>query len=178
MLSAKISLFRPMLAFLALVALLLIGTSNAFAANNVAHYTLSFSEESTMEIPTGTCGLNYPASITEYRSYQLRVTEFVDGPKEGMMLINGVIIGDFTIFPTGEATGVTYEGSYREKVVVSGTALLEEDGGMLRVGTFTLPATAIGSDGSVLKFLLHGHLVSGKDGEVKVDFEKLNCIKP
>ncbi len=178
MLLAKVSLFRSALTFLAMVALLLIGTSSAFAANNVAHYTFSFSEESTTEIGTGFCGLNYPASVTEHRSYQVRVTEFVDGPNEGMMLINGVIIGEFTLFPTGGATGVTYEGSYREKVVVRGTALLEEDGGTLRVATFTVPATATGSDGSVLKLLNHGHIVIGKDGEVKVAFEKLNCIKP
>ncbi len=116
--------------------------------------------------------VGYAGTIYEKRSYDVMVTEFVDGPNQGMVHLTGVIMGEFTIEPEAGTPGTSYTGTYREKVVLTGTSLDSPE-----VSSFILPVTAIGSDGSTLKFLLRGHGVVGQDGEIKVLKFQFNCIR-
>ncbi len=166
-------MFRPISILFAVLGLLASTASGVLAAGNVVHYPIAFSEESTMDIdPDVAACAGYAGTIYERRSYDLRVTEFVDGPKQWVVHLTGVIMGEFTIVPAAGEPGPTYTGSYREKVTLTGTSLDSPE-----VFSFTLPATATGSDGSTLQFLLRGHGVTGWDGEIKVLKFQFNCIR-
>jgi hypothetical protein len=89
-----------------------------------------------------------------------------------MVHLTGVIMGELTIAPVAGEPGPTYTGSYREKVALTGTSLDSP-----AVFSFTLPATATGSDDSTLQFLLRGHGVTGRDSEIKLLKFQFNCIR-
>ena len=165
-------MFRRISIVLAVLILLMTTASSVLARGNVEHYPIAFSEESTMAVePDVAACVGYAGTIYEQRSYDLRVTEFVDGPNQGMVHLTGVIMGEFIITPLEGEQGPSYTGSYREKVTLTGTSLDAP-----QVSSFTLPATATGSDGSALKFLMRGHGVVGQDGEIKVMKFQFNCI--
>ncbi len=165
-------MFRRICPLLGAIALLLITSAPALAAKNVVHYPLAFTEEGSMPLDDASDCVGYAGTIFERRTYDLRVTEFVAGPNEGMVHLTGVIWGEFRITPGAGESGPTYEGSYREKVTLSGDSLDTP-----RVVSFVLPLTGIGSDGSTLKLLLHGHAVMGRDGEVKLEKYSSKCIR-
>jgi hypothetical protein len=151
----------------------LIGLTTAVAAEHVIHYTLAFYEESVGPIDDAESCIGYTGTIIERRDLVAHVTEHIAGPRQGEIHLVGVVDATFTIAPDPGIDGPVYEGSYREKIVLQGSSLDEPD-----VVSFILPASATGSDGSKLKFLLHGHAVMGADGEVKLEFQKFSCIQP
>ncbi len=157
---------------LVLVSGLLLAALPASAAGNVIHYSLTGAEDSSMPLDDLESCVGYAGAINEQRSYDYRISEFVSGPRQGQVRLNGVVMGDFTIVPDDAAAGPTYSGSYREKVTLAGDSLDDP-----RVVSFHLPGSATGSDGSRLKFLLHGHMTVGADGQVIVAFQKINCIQ-
>ena len=166
-------MFRRMSILFAALSLLMSTGAGALAADNVVRYPIAFSEESTMALDTDVAAcVGYAGTIYEKRSYDVVVTEFVDGPNQGMLHLTGVIMGEFTIVPEAGAAGPSYTGSYREKVVLRGTSLDSPE-----VSSFILPATATGADGSTLKFLLHGHGVVGPDGTIKLENFQFTCIR-
>ncbi len=166
-------MFRRISILFAALGLLMSTASGALARGNVIHYPIAFSEESTMELePEGAACVGYAGTIYEERSYDLQVTEFVDGPNQGMVHLTGVIMGEFSIAPLAGEPGPIYTGSYREKVTLMGTSLDSP-----RVSSFTLPASATGSDGSALKFLMRGHVVVGQDGEIKSMKYQFTCVR-
>ena len=165
-------MYRRMSILFAALSLLMSTAVGTLAADNVVHYPMEFSEESTMPLDDAATCVGYAGTIYEKRSYDVMVTEFVDGPNQGMVHVTGAIMGEFTITPEAGAAGPTYTGSYGEKVVLTGTSLDSP-----RVSSFILPATATGADGSTLKFLLHGHGVAGPDGTVKLENFRFTCIR-
>ncbi len=165
-------MYRRMSILFAALSLLMSTAVGTLAADNVVHYPMAFSEESTMPLDDAAACVGYAGTIYEKRSYDVMVTEFVDGPNQGMVHLRGVIMGEFTIAPEAGAAGPGYTGTYRDKVVLTGTSLDSPE-----VSSFILPVTAIGSDGSTLKFLLRGHGVVGQDGEIKVLKFQFNCIR-
>ena len=165
-------MFRRMSILFAAFGLLMSTAAGAVATDNVVRYPIAFSEESTMPLDDAAACVGYAGTIYEKRSYDVVVTEFVDGPNQGMVHLTGVIMGEFTIVPEAGAAGPTYTGTYREKVVLTGTSLDSPE-----VSSFILPATATGSDGSTLKFLLHGHGVVGPDGAIKLEKFLFTCIR-
>ena len=170
-------MFRYLSIVCGLVSLLSLTAAQTLAADNVVHYSLSFSEAGSMPLPPELAAcVGYSGSIYEERAYALRVTEFVAGPNEGSVQLTGTIAGSFTIAPDPGVAGPTYRGSYREKVNLVGTSL----DGPYRVVSFTLPATATGTSGATLKFLLRGHAVfnlSAPTGEPKALVDKFTCIQ-
>ncbi len=167
-------MFRRIGYFITVLAVLLVGAAPARAAENVSHYTISFSEGSTMPVDDFDGCLPYAnGSIYEHRSYDIKVTEFVDGPRQGQVQFTGVAIGDFVISPAAGESGLVYTGVYREKFAGMGTSLDSP-----RVISFTLPITATGSDGSTIKMMMHGHVTLTPSGELKVEKFDARCIRP
>lgn len=166
-------MFRRISILFAALSLMASAASSVLAADNVAHYPIAFSEESAMSLdPEVSACVGYAGTIYEQRTYDVRITEFVDGPNQGMVHLTGVIMGAFTIAPAEGEPEPSYTGSYREKVTLIGTSLDSPE-----VFSFTLPASATGSDGSTLKFLLRGHGVTGQDGKIKLLKFQFNCIR-
>ncbi len=165
-------MFRKISFLFIVLSLVSTTASSILAAGNVVHYPIAFSEESTMAVePDVSACAGYAGTIYEKRAYDLRVTEFVDAPNQGMVHLTGTIMGEFTIMPVAGDAGPSYAGSYREKVTLMGTSLDSPE-----VFSFTLPATATGSDGSTLRFLMRGHGVAGADGEIKLMKFQFTCI--
>lgn len=167
-------MIRRTIATLAVLGLLLAAAPGALAADNVVHYQISFYEESSLELSEeGTACAGYEGTLHEQRTYDIRVTEFVDGPRAGDVHLTGFVTGPFSMTPHDPADGPVYEGAIREKLSFSGTSLDDP-----LVVTFVVHATATGSDGSALKLVYHGHGVISRDGDVKAEFDKVHCIQP
>lgn len=91
---------------LTLLAVLLSAAVPARAADNVEHYTISFTEAGTMPIDDfGGCLPYSEGSIYESRTYDVMVTEFVDGPRAGHIQFTGVTVGEFVISPAEGKSG-------------------------------------------------------------------------
>jgi len=154
-------------------SLLISTASSVVAADNVVRYQIAFSEESTMAVePDVSACVGYAGTIYENRTYDVWVTEFVEGPKQGMVHLTGTVTGAFTITPEAGNSSPSYTGSYREKVTLSGMSLDSPE-----VFSFLLPAIATGSDGSTLQFLMRGHGVADDDGEIKLMKFQFTCIR-
>ncbi|CAN5674709.1 hypothetical protein BH24CHL1_BH24CHL1_06580 [soil metagenome] len=167
-------MIRHTIAIVAVLAALLVSAPSVLAAQHVIHYRLTFSEESSLTLSEeiASC-VGYEGMIHEERLYDVRVTEFVDGPRAGNVYLTGVVSGPFTIEPHDPEAGPVYQGAIREKISFSGTSFDDP-----LVFTFLVHATATGSNGSSIKFLYHGHGVIGRNGEVKLEFDKVHCIQP
>ena len=163
-------MFRPVFVLLAVVSLCVAVSPTVFAADNVRHSTLSGTEEGSMNLsPALAACVGYAGTITEQRRYTYRVTEVVDGPRAGDVHVTGVVQAAFTIQPHTSGEGTIYTGQYREHATFTMT-------GDQQVISFQFPARATGADGTALRFLLHGH-VTVAHGAVKVEFDKLTCVK-
>ncbi len=165
-------MLRQMIALVTGLSLVFVIVSPTLAADTISRDRWIGYEESSMPIDDMEGCLSYTGSITERRSYDYRITEFVSGPNQGNVHLVGVVEATFTISPDDGADGPVFEGSYREKVNLVGPSLDTP-----RVVSYSLPASATGSDGSRLKFLLHGHVVMTRDGEPKLEFEEVVCIQ-
>lgn len=165
-------MFRRMFVIVAILAAILVSAPGVMAAKNVAHYQLVFSEESLMELSDeGAECAGYSGTISEERNYDIRVTEFVDGPNSGRVHLSGFVTGPFTVAPHDPDDGPVYTGTISEKITFSGMSFDDP-----LVVSFIVRGTATGSDGSVLKLLYHGHGVYNQGGEVKIEFDKFTCI--
>ena len=98
-------MYRRMSILFAALSLLMSTAVGTLAADNVVHYPMAFSEESTMPLDDAAACVGYAGTIYEKRSYDVMVTEFVDGPNQGMVHLTGVIVGEFTIAPEAGAVG-------------------------------------------------------------------------
>jgi hypothetical protein len=157
----------------AAISLLVLAAPTALAAGNVIHYQFLEFEQSSMPLDDEVAAcVGYSGVIHEDRTYDVRVTEFVDGPRAGRVHLTGFVFGDFTIEPDDPDAGPVYQGNYREKVTFIGTSFDDPI-----VFSFSLPVTASGADGSQLKFLMHGHGVIGPNGEPRNLVFKFNCIQ-
>ncbi len=167
-------MFRRIGSLIAILAALLLGAAPARAAENVSHDTIAFAEGSTMPIGDFDGCLPYAnGSIYEYRSYHVKVSTFVAGPRQGQVQFTGVTTGNFVISPAAGASGPLYTGAYREKFAGMGASLDSP-----QVSSFTLPITAAGSDGSTIKLMMHGHVTLTPSGELKVGKFDARCVRP
>lgn len=165
-------MYRQLFVSLAVMgALLLVATPTMAASPPIDRYNLSFFEESTMPLEDLEECVGYTGTIWEQRNYDVQVTEFVDGPRQGRIHLTGEVLGEFSITPD-EEDGPTYTGGYREKITFIGTSFDDP-----LIAAFSLPASAVGSDGSSLRFLMHGHIVVSQDQELRLIAFKSVCIQ-
>jgi hypothetical protein len=158
---------------IAAISLLVFAAPTALAARNIVHYQFDESEQSSMPLDDELAAcVGYSGIGHEDRTYDVRITEFVDGPRAGRVHLTGFVFGDFTIDPDDPNAGPVYEGSYREKITFIGTSFDDP-----LVFSFSLPVTASSTDGSQVKFLMHGHGVIGPDNEPRNLVFKFNCIQ-
>lgn len=163
---------RQIVAVVAALALLTVTATGGLAAGNVIHYHYLDYEESSMELGDDLAAcVGYSGTLNEERTYDLRVTEFVGGPRAGEVQLNGFVTGPIAIVPDDPDAGPLYTGTMREKIVFRGAGFDDP-----QVFTFVVHANLSGSDGSRLKITYHGHGVFDRDGEPKTYFDRLGCV--
>lgn len=154
-----------LLVFASLLAILT--TLPAAAASNVVRTTIPFDETTTFPLgPEAPCfGAAQGTNITVHATGTVTLTEFVSGPNAGRMHVRGRDSVTFTVPSTG-TTGrgrEMFNFKAKSEDTVVGTAVIHVQG--------TLP------DGTAFKAVFHFHTVI-KQGDVKVDMVKVNCVKP
>jgi hypothetical protein len=162
---------RQIIATVAAVFLLAVTATNTLAASNLIHFQLVEHEESVMVLSGDFAAcVGYSGTMYEDRNYDVRVTEFVSGPRTGDVHLTGSVTGLMIITPDDPEAGPVYTGDVREKVVFRGTSLDDPLG-----VAFVLHVRLTGSDGSSLRILYHGHGTAGRDGKVRLHFDRLHC---
>jgi len=161
------TMFRrlALLVFASLLAIL--ATLPAAAASNVVRTTIPFDETFTFPLgPEALCfGATQGTNITVHAIGTFTLTEFVSGPQAGRMHVRGRDTVTFTVPSTGT--------SGRGREIFNFKAKSEDTFVSMAVVHVqgTLP------NGTTFKAVFHFHTVV-KQGDVKVDMVKVNCVKP
>jgi hypothetical protein len=160
-------MFRRLAPLVIASLLAILATLPAAAATNVVRTTIPIDETSTFPLgPESRCfGVPEGTNITVHFTGEVTLTEFVSGPQAGRMHVRGRDSVTFTVPSTGTTGrgGEIFNFKSKGEDTVVGMSVVHVQG--------TLP------DGIPFKAVFHFHTVI-KQGDVKVDMGKVNCVKP
>jgi hypothetical protein len=161
----------PLAAVLALAA----SATPASGAAAVTHLTLQEHEVSTdhFEAGDGIC-VDYAGTLVEDRELDADAVLHDRGALAGVANLTFTVRADFSISPDDPADGPAYTGTYVEGGAGSVDTATDEG----RAATYHVVASATGSDGSTLRFLLRGHVTLTPDATVHADRDQLTCVQP
>jgi hypothetical protein len=127
-----------------------------------------------LDDPTFTACLGYEGQLFEDRDGVFHITVHTRGAMADAFHVEGEVTATFVISPV-EGTGVVYTGTYREHAAGNFMTIDDQDV-EYPAGSFYLHATGTGSDGSSIRFTLHGHsTIDKRTGEVRREIQTATC---
>ncbi len=139
-------------------------------SENIIRYEDSFTFNSVFPLSIEENCVGYPGTVTVNGSGLAHITEFVSGRNAGNFQLLQRVEGSFFVEADDPATyPITYSGSYEENTNFRLSRKNEHFSDHLLL-------TAIGTDGSFIKFSFNFHVLI-KNGEVQIDSFTVNCIR-
>jgi hypothetical protein len=133
-----------------------------------------FQGTTPLDDPTFTACLGYEGQLFEDRDGVFNITVHTRGAMADAFHVEGEVTATFVISPV-EGTGVVYTGTYREHAAGNFMTIDDQDV-EYPAGSFYLHATGTGSDGSSIRFTLHGHsTIDKRTGEVRREIQTATC---
>jgi hypothetical protein len=157
------------------VAMLALLPAGPATAASVTHIPVHIEEVSTDHFGSseGPC-VDYAGTLTENRVADAVIVVHDRGALTDQFHLTFIVTATFFLDPDDPADGPAYSGTYTER----GTGFLNASTEEELTSTFQLVASATGSDGSPLRFLLRGHITVTPGGDLHATTDQLICAQP